>query len=334
MVYLDIETPDGTHRVTLERERLSIGRMASNDVVLAFPQVSRQHAELRLIGGQWWIADLHSTNGLQLDMRRIQDHALRDGDRIVLAPGISIRFIATSAGSAVPDRRSRTESAPLWQESRPPQPPVSRSSPLAAAQPTPVARTVHAPPAEEPAPPSYSSAPASAPAPVRAPASHGRKGEYSRAAGASHPDAAATPVEFWSAARTAGPAPTVPVDPSESDAYASVAGSANAHGGYPVPRGPLHSGAPVGGADPFRRDAPAGEARRATAGPATLLHVCQTCGQRTEPASIYCQHCHNSIASECANCRLSLLPIQDRCPRCHAPNLHSVRRVRARQTAM
>ncbi|HEX6818796.1 MAG TPA: FHA domain-containing protein, partial [Ktedonobacterales bacterium] len=84
MAYLEIETREGSRTVRLDRERLSIGRLSYNDVVLPYAQVSRQHAELRCIQGQWWIADLHSTNGLQMDSMRIQEHALRPGDRIVL----------------------------------------------------------------------------------------------------------------------------------------------------------------------------------------------------------------------------------------------------------
>ena len=332
MAYLDIETPEGTHRIALERERLCIGRMATNDVVLAFPQVSRQHAELRFVGGQWWIADLHSTNGLQLDARRIQDHALRDGDRVVLAPGISIRFDGSGAN---PSGRSRRASGALWEDSHSRAASSRRSSSLSRSQPTPAVPIVSAAPLVPPLP-AAQPAPSAFATPVGP--SAGAAAGPAGSAGFSDP----APFALWSAAPTAGPAPmptpapaqTVPVVPSESDAYASVANAARAHGGYPVPRGPLHSGAPVGGDDPFRRDAPSSEAGRATAGPAVLLHICQTCGQRTDPSAIYCQHCHNSIASECANCRLSLLPIQDRCPRCHTPNLHSVRRTRARPTAM
>ena len=324
MAYLDLETPDGTRRVTIERERLRIGRLATNDVVLAFPQVSRQHAELHHINGQWWITDLGSTNGLQLGPRRIQDHALRDGDRIVLAPGISIRFRDTGAARdprAAEPGRARSASGPLWEDAPPRTPPEPRPSGLsgaaASSAPTPHAGW-DAVPAPAAAPPSGLSSLAGFGAPdSRDPA----------------PDAAA-PFALWAAARTSGPAPTVPIDPGESDIYASVARHTSARGGYPVPHGPLHSGAPVGGDDPYRREAPAAETARGTGGPATLLHVCQTCGQRTSASAIYCQHCHNSIASECPNCRLSLLPVQDRCPRCHTPNLHSVRRIHERRTAL
>lgn len=325
MVYLDIETPAGSRRVPLESERLSIGRMEGNDVVLAFPQVSRQHAELRRVGGQWWIVDLHSTNGLQLDTRRIQDHALRDGDRIVLAPGISVRFVAATASEGA-EEGPRRDSGPLWEASGLNQPPIPRFGPLA---PMPAASSASSPLRQSHVLPGASqSAPGSLSGPsMPSPASAGREA-------AASPPETAVPIEFWSAARTAGPAPSLVAGSGAPDAYVAVAGNADARGGYPVPRGPLHSGAPVGGADPYRRDTAAGEAGRATAGPATLLHICQTCGQQTAPGAIYCQHCHNSIAGECANCRLSLLPIQDRCPRCHAPNLHSVRRARARQSAL
>jgi uncharacterized OB-fold protein len=79
--------------------------------------------------------------------------------------------------------------------------------------------------------------------------------------------------------------------------------------------------------DPQRQGMQGFEQRRtAFAPPSPLLHVCQTCGQRTTPDAVYCQNCHHSIASECVRCRLSLLPIQDICPRCQTPNPFSVRR--------
>jgi FHA domain len=93
MPYLEFETPDGIRRVALDRERLSIGRLSHNDVALPYSHISRQHAELRRVGGRWWIADLHSTNGLRLNARRLQEHELANGDRIVLAPDISFRFV-------------------------------------------------------------------------------------------------------------------------------------------------------------------------------------------------------------------------------------------------
>jgi hypothetical protein len=63
----------------------TIGRSRDCDVVLADPNVSRRHAELRPSAGSWVISDLGSTNGVKVNGRRI-DHpaALNPGDRIEL----------------------------------------------------------------------------------------------------------------------------------------------------------------------------------------------------------------------------------------------------------
>src|SRR5215813_3234505 len=114
MAYLEIETRNGTLRVSLNYERLTIGRLDSNDIMLPFAQVSRQHAELHRVGGQWWISDLHSTNGLHLNSRRIQDHALEDGDKIVLAPDISLRFVRGDLPSSPITSKAPSGSAPAW----------------------------------------------------------------------------------------------------------------------------------------------------------------------------------------------------------------------------
>ena len=79
--------------------------------------------------------------------------------------------------------------------------------------------------------------------------------------------------------------------------------------------------------DPYRRSGSMAETGGSGGGAGSkLLHVCQTCGQLTPPDAVYCQSCRHSIAHECSTCRLNLLPVQDRCPRCHTPNEFSVRR--------
>jgi hypothetical protein len=114
MAYLDIETPDGAQRIPPERDRLSIGRLSYNDVVLPSAQISRRHAELRCINGEWWIADLQSTNGLHINGERVQQHQLANGDRVVLAPEISIRFL-----DGVPNAPQQAPAAPLVNTPRP-----------------------------------------------------------------------------------------------------------------------------------------------------------------------------------------------------------------------
>jgi hypothetical protein len=100
MQYLEIETPEGTRRVPLTRDRLTIGRRADNDVPLQHAQVSRQHAELLNVAGEWWIRDLGSTNGLHVGEHRVHRHQLSSGDQVWLTPDVAIRFIGDDMGQA------------------------------------------------------------------------------------------------------------------------------------------------------------------------------------------------------------------------------------------
>jgi hypothetical protein len=45
------------------RKPLTIGRESSNDIVLTDRSVSGHHAVIRMVGGEWVIADLNSRNG-------------------------------------------------------------------------------------------------------------------------------------------------------------------------------------------------------------------------------------------------------------------------------
>ncbi|MGZ8783179.1 MAG: FHA domain-containing protein, partial [Gaiellaceae bacterium] len=46
--------------------------------------VSRRHAELRREGPAWWLVDLDSTNGTELNGKRAKRAKLEDGDTITL----------------------------------------------------------------------------------------------------------------------------------------------------------------------------------------------------------------------------------------------------------
>lgn len=334
MSYLEIETRNGTHRVQLERDRLSIGRLSYNDVVLPFAQISRQHAELRLIDGKWWIADLHSTNGILIREQRIQEHCLSSGDRITLAPGISVRFVDNGAAASAPRQSAPSGGPELNSGSRMPQgrhpaaqqPP---SSPFGVSDQVPQGRTwgptTHVPPASSQRP----FVPSTSVSPMR-PRSVFSDDEVPYVPPGMEPPTPPTPISFPETGRqksgTSVPLANVGSNPLMPSVPSAPNGpNGERAGGYPAPPGPLHAGSDPH--DLFMRTAPTGERARSTSGPASkLLHVCQTCGQLTTPDAAYCQNCHHSIAHECSNCRLSLLPIQDRCPRCHTPNQLSVRR--------
>jgi Protein of unknown function (DUF3662)/FHA domain len=76
-------TYDGTRREVRER-RVVIGRSRDCDIQLADANVSRRHAELRQEGASYWIIDLGSTNGTEVNGRRVKRAKLSDGDTITL----------------------------------------------------------------------------------------------------------------------------------------------------------------------------------------------------------------------------------------------------------
>ena len=76
-------TLDGrTHPVT--SRVVVIGRSRECDVRLADTNVSRRHAELRQDGATYWLVDLGSTNGTDLNGRRVEREKLSDGDAITI----------------------------------------------------------------------------------------------------------------------------------------------------------------------------------------------------------------------------------------------------------
>jgi pSer/pThr/pTyr-binding forkhead associated (FHA) protein len=68
--------------VALGNTEVLIGRSPQCHVVLASPDVSRQHASIRLWGDDYVIKDLGSENGLYVNGQRVEIAVLRDGDVI------------------------------------------------------------------------------------------------------------------------------------------------------------------------------------------------------------------------------------------------------------
>jgi len=71
-------------RNRLSGNRVLVGRSRECDVVVADPNVSRRHIELRRVDGGWAAVDLGSTNGMKVNGRRIAEADLRPGDRITI----------------------------------------------------------------------------------------------------------------------------------------------------------------------------------------------------------------------------------------------------------
>jgi hypothetical protein len=76
---------EGNRIFPLNRSVINIGRRPDNHLILSDPRVSRAHAQIRAIRGQYVIFDLNSTGGTLVNGRRINQCALKPGDVISLS---------------------------------------------------------------------------------------------------------------------------------------------------------------------------------------------------------------------------------------------------------
>lgn len=68
----------------LDKRRSVLGRSRDADVQIEDPNVSRRHAEVVQEGSTYWIVDLGSTNGVEIDGRRVQRAKLGEGARFTV----------------------------------------------------------------------------------------------------------------------------------------------------------------------------------------------------------------------------------------------------------
>ncbi len=92
---------DGTRIFPLTDSVINIGRRPENHLVLDDPRVSRSHAQIRAVRGQYVLFDLNSTGGTFINGARVSQHYLQAGDVISFA-GINIIYAEESA----PDNHS------------------------------------------------------------------------------------------------------------------------------------------------------------------------------------------------------------------------------------
>jgi pSer/pThr/pTyr-binding forkhead associated (FHA) protein len=85
MAKLLVTAPGAAAReVPLDKERITIGRRDDNDIRLDDGATSGHHAAVITVLNDSFLQDLNSTNGTLINGKRIQKHALRTGDVIII----------------------------------------------------------------------------------------------------------------------------------------------------------------------------------------------------------------------------------------------------------
>ena len=82
---------DGVEIFPLDGKILRIGQNKENDLVIHHPQVSQEHAQLRLVNGQYTIFDLNSAEGTFVNGVKVSQSLLSPGDVISLG-GLPVVF--------------------------------------------------------------------------------------------------------------------------------------------------------------------------------------------------------------------------------------------------
>ncbi len=82
--------------VPLNKDRMTLGRRPYNDIVVDNLAVSGEHAALQVIGHEYFIEDLNSTNGTFVNEQKIKRQILKNGDTIEIGK-YAIKYVQDGA---------------------------------------------------------------------------------------------------------------------------------------------------------------------------------------------------------------------------------------------
>ena len=106
----------------LMNESTSIGRRPDNDIAIKDPAVSGSHAKVQIIGENYLIQDLGSTNGVHIQGRRVKQQVLKPGD--VISIGVhELKFV-------IQDATAKTARVPKTARVKPKPQPEAESKPV------------------------------------------------------------------------------------------------------------------------------------------------------------------------------------------------------------
>jgi len=115
--------------VPLNKDRMTLGRRPYNDIVVDNLAVSGEHAALQVIGRDYFIEDLNSTNGTYINEQKVKRQILKNGDTIEIGKyairyvqdGASAMTAALNAATAeviAADEKQVEEKKPLFEQTK------------------------------------------------------------------------------------------------------------------------------------------------------------------------------------------------------------------------
>lgn len=101
---LIVSVPDAEPTLyELRGDRVGLGRELDNQIRLKMNEVSSSHCEFRKIDGGYEVVDLDSTNGTRVNGKKIEKHALADGDRLLIGEVVPVHFVELAEGEKPQD---------------------------------------------------------------------------------------------------------------------------------------------------------------------------------------------------------------------------------------
>ena len=106
LLYRDGTGQQAVYELADDRERVTIGRRAANDIALGWDyEVSRVHAELTRMGGDWVVCDEGmSHNGTFVNGERVPGRRLLRGGDVIAVGDTQLAFCASSSASTIATR--------------------------------------------------------------------------------------------------------------------------------------------------------------------------------------------------------------------------------------